>query len=113
MLAAVARLVQSLPPAAASAIRAELAEVVVPVATAVAPHLPHSSGPLELVQVMSALAALGVRPGPAFTAAHMRGIERVQVQLRPLMWLQLRNAYSALRLPASSSIARAFLVHAP
>ncbi|KAI8466388.1 MAG: hypothetical protein J3K34DRAFT_524563 [Monoraphidium minutum] len=111
LLVALSRAVGRLPPAAAAEARRALAPRVAAVAGALAPHLSSVSGPLDLVQAAGALARLGLRPGPAFAAAHVRGVERVAPALTGVMWRQLRDAYAALRLTPSGDMLRCFVVH--
>ncbi|KIY96571.1 hypothetical protein MNEG_11390 [Monoraphidium neglectum] len=111
LLVALARAAGRLPPDAATDARRALAPGVAAVAGALAPHLAGDSGPLDLVQIASALSKLGVRPGPAFVAAHTRGVERVSHALTGQMWRQVRDAYAALRLAPSEAMVRSFIVH--
>lgn len=111
LLVALSRAVVRMAPGAAADARRALAPGVVSVATALAPHLDRTSNSLDLVQIITALARLGVRPGPAFAAAHARGVERVSHTLTTVMWRQVRDGYAALRLAPSNAMVRAFIVH--
>jgi hypothetical protein len=111
LLAAVGRAARQLPPDAAAEARGALAPAAAGVAAALTPHLATRSGAIDLVQLMSGLAGLGVRPGPALAAAAAAGLERRGAGLTPGMWRQVRDAYVALRLAPTNALVRAFLVH--
>lgn len=110
LLSSLARVVSAgLAPEDADEVRRALAPGVTAVAVALAPRLERGGcGALDLVQLVGALARLGVRPGPSFTAAHARGVERVSADVTPAMWRELRGAYAALRLQPSTGMLRAF-----
>ena len=113
LLSALGRAVSdALAPDDAAKARRALAPGVAAVAVALAPGLEaRATTALDLVQLVGALARLGVRPGPSFAAAHARGVERVSATVTPTMWRALRDAYAALRLAPSGAMLRAFVVH--